>query len=270
MASEESEGEYQFEFSDYVDEYKTTQQKAEEYRKTHILNDLILPGMFMILSIITLILTFLISGSNYLNRLKISQLTTSLAIVAIGIGIIVIMFAVKRFTRELVDSHELDEKQVTRHYLACSIESYQNSDLEEALNYIENLENSLDYIAHPEYESVASDLVSARSYLDEDRIEMIVETLLSNVVENDRTALATKSVSSTVISSQSNHEPVSYREIVIDGVTNRLGSVAVRIVGSLVLSLIVFYVYFFVSQGLAGVLAALGAGLLGVIFPAWD
>lgn len=262
MSSDES-SDTQIDFSEYIDQHKVAPRKVEKYRKLSNIQDHSVPIIGSIIAIAMSVLTVLLFFDviNIPENDDFSNLAFS-AIVAIGSSAFIIF--TQAYIQNLTKSHELDEETVARHELALAAEACQDADWDKALNHIEILGSDVKNIAHPTFSSINYELVNSYETTGVNT-DAILKDVISEIIEDDKKVMNTKDLTYHMLSVEDDYKPVTYREIIVERLGNRSG-LTIRLTIAVVIGGAVLFVYFTISQSLAGVLAALAA-LLGIVFP---
>ena len=248
--------------SDYVSDHLSDPTSVEEYRKITNIGEFAVPiGLsFPIL----VYLLFNMATPDQLILIDFSSIESSVfSILVSGVAVFLGVIPVWYIT-SLEISHKLDDRQLSRHKLALAIDTYLNSDLDKTVEHLENVKSTLRQIAHPQLASAASDLISNHADPEEpETIDTIMDNHIRLIAENERRAELGSEYAENILfegeEKEENQSSATYHGIILEDIQARAGG---RISDLLILSLLalgVLLVYFYISQGLAGILGTLAA-----------
>lgn len=252
----DSEGDSTDKFSKYINENKIEEKPLKEYRIISNVEKVVVPiGLFVGLVAYIIIMTAITGEIGFLDFSDLESAALSISLVGVA-GLVAVVPV--WYVTDLSISHELDDRQLARHKLALSIEAYQESNIDETIERLEEVKDDLNGIAHPQLATVTSNLIS--NYADPndpDSIDLIMRDYVGHIIEGDHHAKIGSEISENL--QYKDQGDVTYYGVFLKDIQTRFSGTARDLVFLSILAIGVLVIYFYISQNLAGVLSALVA-----------
>ena len=133
------------------------------------------------------------------------------------------------------------------------------------MNLLGSIRDEFEEIAHPQYASFVSHIISNKRNADSDEIQTVVDDFIIYMVETDQRSYVMKGEVDSIVSFEGSGAEVQYRDIITDAISDRISQRQIQTGVSLIAIAVVVVVFYFVSKQLALLFAAL-ATLIPPVF----